>query len=111
MSDAFNWEQLKKSWYVLFFQIPWLPEKLFGRNEASAIGRMMRDTASDKGMFPEEVGEVYRRNAATPGALSAMINYYRGLLRPAKGGQRVDPWALIDTPTLMVWGRGRCGAE
>ena len=104
MSDAFNWEQLKKSWYVLFFQIPWLPEKLFGRNEASAIGRMMRDTASDKGMFPEEVGEVYRRNAATPGALSAMINYYRGLLRPGKGGQRVDPWALIDTPTLMVWG-------
>ncbi|MDB2647288.1 alpha/beta fold hydrolase [Pseudomonadales bacterium] len=34
MSDAFGWEQLKKSWYVLFFQIPKLPEKLLGKDDA-----------------------------------------------------------------------------
>jgi pimeloyl-ACP methyl ester carboxylesterase len=64
MADAFGWDQLKKSWYVFFFQIPKLPELLFGRDKAKAITSMVRDTAEDKAMFPPEVGEVYRRNAA-----------------------------------------------
>ena len=104
MSDAFGWEQLKKSWYVLFFQIPMLPERLLGKDGAAAIGQMMRDTAVDKNRFPAEVGEVYRRNAAAPGALTAMVNYYRGLLRPGKNNGNVSPKTPIDTPTLMVWG-------
>ena len=104
MSDAFGWEQLKKSWYVLFFQIPKLPEKLLGKDGASAIGKMMPDTAIDKSRFPKEVGEVYRRNAAAPGALTAMLNYYRGLLRSGKNSGNVSPKTPIDVPTLMVWG-------
>ncbi len=104
MSDAFGWEQFKKSWYVLFFQLPTLPEILLGKDAAAAIGNMMHDTAVDKSKFPTQVGEVYRRNAATPGALTAMLNYYRGLLRPGKNNGNVSPQTPIDTPTLMVWG-------
>ena len=100
-----SWSQLKKSWYILFFQLPWLPEKLFGADGARAIGDIMRSSAVDKSRFPPEVGEVYRRNAAQPGALTAMINYYRALV--VGGGMRRQQklgYPLIETPTLMVWG-------
>jgi pimeloyl-ACP methyl ester carboxylesterase len=55
--------------------------------------------------FSDEVIEVYQRNAAQPGALTAMINYYRALVRG--GGARRQQQAgypAIDVPTLMVWG-------
>jgi pimeloyl-ACP methyl ester carboxylesterase len=51
--------------------------------------------AVDKSRFPDEVLRVYQDSAAQPGALTAMVKYYRALLR---GMPR------IDTPTLMLWG-------
>lgn len=98
-------EQLKKSWYIFFFQLPWLPEKLLGRDGAKAIGQMMRQTAVDKTNFDDAACEVYRQNAAQPGALTAMVNYYRAL---ALGGgmarQKALGFPMIETKTLMVWG-------
>ncbi|MDH3640772.1 MAG: alpha/beta hydrolase [Gammaproteobacteria bacterium] len=100
-----SFAQLKKSWYILFFQIPGLPEWLAGRNGARGIGEVIRGSAADKTRFPEEVTEVYRRNAAQPGALEAMVNYYRALVRG--GGakrQREQGYPVIETPTLVIWG-------
>jgi pimeloyl-ACP methyl ester carboxylesterase len=97
--------QLKKSWYIFFFQIPRLPEWLLGRDGARAVGEAFRASAVDRSRFPDEVLEVYRRNAAQPGALTAMINYYRALVRG--GGarrQRELGYPVIETPTLMIWG-------
>lgn len=105
MQKSLGWQQLKKSWYIFFFQIPGLPEYLFGRNDAQAMADVMAGSAVDTTNFGPEVGEVYRRNAAQPGALTAMINYYRGLLRGG-GAKRQQALGLpvIETPTLMVWG-------
>lgn len=104
MQDAFGWTQLKKSWYVFFFQLPWLPEYLLGRNQARPIADMFLTTSNNAPQFPTDVRAVYRRNAAQPGALTAMINFYRGLLRGRRSRPRVDPRTPIDTPTLMIWG-------
>lgn len=95
--------QIKKSWYVFFFQIPWLPEWLFGRNQAQAIAQTFLNSSSNQAMFPPEVLEVYRKNANQPGALTAMINYYRGLFKRG-GKQQAEAFPLITTPTLMIWG-------
>jgi pimeloyl-ACP methyl ester carboxylesterase len=98
-------EQLKKSWYVFFFQIPWLPEMLLGRHGARAIGEMMRTSAVDKTRFDAATCEVYRRNAAQPGALTAMINYYRALvLGGGLARQKALGYPVIQTKTLMIWG-------
>lgn len=98
-------EQLKKSWYIFFFQIPWLPEKLLGRHGAKAIGEMMRASAVDKTHFDDAACEVYRQNAAQPGALTAMINYYRALvLGGGLARQKTLGYPVIETPTLVVWG-------
>jgi len=100
-----TWRQRLRSWYVLFFQIPWLPEKVFGMRNASPIAEAFRGMAVDKSRFPDEVLDVYRRAALEPGALTAMINYYRALVRG--GGSRRQSslgFPRIELPTLMVWG-------
>ncbi|WP_439814237.1 alpha/beta fold hydrolase [Zavarzinia sp. CC-PAN008] len=97
-----SWEQRRKSWYVAFFQLPWLPEVMLGAQGARAIGRAFSDMAVDKSAFPEPVLEHYRANARQPGALTAMINYYRANFSAFSKDQ--GPWPLIEVPTLMVWG-------
>jgi len=97
--------QLRRSWYMLFFQIPWLPETLLGLHGASAIGEAFRRSAVDKSRFPDAVVQVFQRAAARPGALAAMLHYYRALLRG--GGarrQRALGYPVIETRTLMIWG-------
>lgn len=95
--------QLAKSWYIFFFQLPWLPEWGLKRNDCEAIGRAFRGMAVDKSRFPDEVLRVYRDAAAGPGALTAMLNYYRALIRGFRRNQRRGS-VPIHTPTLMIWG-------
>ncbi len=93
--------QIARSWYVFFFQIPVLPELLLRARGAAAVGRAFSDMAVDKTAFPPSVLDHYRQAAAQPGALTAMINYYRanlGVLASAA------PTPMIHTPVLMVWG-------
>ena len=111
MRREFSWRQLKKSWYIFFFQIPALPEWLFTRNNGAAMRNIMRDSAVDKSKFPDEVGEVYWRNAMQPGALTAMINYYRALLRGGAKRQQDQGLPIIETPTLMLWGEDDVALE
>lgn len=97
-----SWRQPLRSWYMGFFQIPGLPEAMMTANGARAIGRAFTGMAVDKSRFPPEVTDVYRRNALIPGAMTAMINYYRantGLL----GRWGATP-PVIEVPTLMIWG-------
>lgn len=95
--------QVRKSWYVLFFQIPRLPEFLLGLRGAHAIGEMLRKSASNTATFPPEATDVFRQNARQPGALTAMLNYYRALFRGRKAvAARGMP--VIEVPTLMIWG-------
>lgn len=72
--------QLRRSWYILFFQLPWLPEWALGRDRAEAVGDAFRKMAVDKGRFGDEVIDVHRDAADEPGALRAMVNWYRGAL-------------------------------
>jgi len=100
-----GFRQRLRSWYVLFFQLPWLPEKVLGARGARMVGRAFRDMAVNKANFPDAVLDVYRRAALQPGALTAMVNYYRAFV--AGGGarrQRSLGYAKIDVPTLVIWG-------
>ncbi len=96
--------QLMKSWYVGFFQIPWLPEALLGANRAAAIPRMLRRTAQKPGCFPATSLEDFRNNAAQPGAARAMINWYRAFVRGGLHRQLRQGFPVIKTPTLLLWG-------
>lgn len=97
-----TWKQLKKSWYIFFFQIPRLPEMRLGKNEAAAIGRLFRETSVNRDRFTREETEPYRIAAAKPGALTAMFNYYRSLLQTPDARQIGD--GKVHVPTLIIWG-------
>jgi pimeloyl-ACP methyl ester carboxylesterase len=95
--------QWLRSWYILFFQLPWLPEALLTAGRARAIGRSISQTAIDPASFPDEILDHYRDNAVKPGAMTAMINYYRA------NATRLGHWGPgqappIATPVLMIWG-------
>ncbi len=97
-----SWRQRLRSWYVGFFQLPWLPEAAMTAFHGRAVAKAFTGMALDKSRFPAEVTDIFRRNAAQPGAMRAMINYYRaniGLL-----GHYAGAAPVIEAPTLMVWG-------
>jgi pimeloyl-ACP methyl ester carboxylesterase len=100
-----NLRQLLMSWYMYFFQIPFLPEWYLGRNNAMPIRRMLEKTSVNSDMFPQKVTEVYRKHAAQNGTLTAMINYYRALFRyPPKMTNADSSGEKITVPTLLIWG-------
>ncbi len=100
-----TWQQLRRSWYALFFQLPRLPEFLLTRGGGRPLARVFRTGTQHPENFPDAVIESYRRSWLEPGAASAMVNYYRALVRG--GGaerQRKLGFPVIETPTLFLWG-------
>ncbi|EAZ92500.1 alpha/beta fold hydrolase [Crocosphaera chwakensis] len=95
-------QQLKKSWYVFFFQLPFLPELLIRWNNYEAIESAFMNMAIDKSAFSDEDIQAYKKSAAKPGALTAMINYYRCFVKQIFTSEK--SWNKLDVPTLMIWG-------
>lgn len=94
----FTSRQALKSWYMLFFQLPALPERRLV--EASIIRRTFRGLAVDQGAFPDEVIDRYLEAIRRPGAATAALNYYRAALRP----ESLRGPMTIAAPTLVLWG-------
>lgn len=97
-----TWRQLRKSWYIFFFQLPHLGERMLGRDGAAPIARVFRNSAVNKHLFTREEVEPYRAAANRPGALTAMLNYYRALLQTPDIRSIGD--GRVDVPTLILWG-------
>ena len=103
-----GWSQLKKSWYIFFFQIPRLPEWMMTRSrkkKGMGMGQLIKETASNPQNFPAEVIDVYTQNGARSKNLTAMVNYYRALIRGGGASrQKKLGFPMIEIPTLMLWG-------
>jgi pimeloyl-ACP methyl ester carboxylesterase len=97
-----QWHQLKKSWYIFFFQLPWLPEAMLGRANGTKIDELFAKTSCNPENFTAEDREIYSRAANRPGALTAMFDYYRALLRRSDNEHIGD--GTVDVPTLVLWG-------
>jgi pimeloyl-ACP methyl ester carboxylesterase len=94
--------QLRRSWYMLLFQLPVLPEWLLARDGFSFAKRSLRSGAAP-GAFGDEDLNRYAEAWSQPGALTGMINYYRAIpLRTPR--QALASMAPIAAPTLVIWG-------
>ncbi|HXV93420.1 MAG TPA: alpha/beta fold hydrolase [Pseudonocardia sp.] len=103
---ALNPGQALASWYVLAFQLPWLPEWSLGAGRGERFSeRFVRSlTASGLSRAAAERDAAF---LAGPGALTAALNWYRAIpldLLPFDGGGPVDP--PVRVPTLFVWSDG-----
>jgi pimeloyl-ACP methyl ester carboxylesterase len=90
--------QRRASWYVAAFQIPWLPEALMRARNFDALCTAIRES---KAPVSEEEIARYRAAWGQPGALTAMVNWYRAVLRH---DFRPIPAGSIKTPVRIVWG-------
>ena len=95
-----NFNQLRRSWYVFFFQIPGIPEAILRSNDCEQMVKMLLDV-SKPGSFTAEDIEHYRHAWWRRYAIHSMLNWYRAIVRmpPDLGlDQR------IRVPTLILWG-------
>jgi epoxide hydrolase 4 len=93
--------QLRKSWYMFFFQIPRLPEWLMTR-DGFALGRRLLRSDSP-GAFSDAALERYARAWSQPGGLTGMVNYYRAALRRSPRAAMAE-LVPIQAETLVIWG-------
>jgi epoxide hydrolase 4 len=90
--------QIARSWYIGFFQIPGVPEALLSAGNFAGMVNLMKEAAN---ITDEEV-EYYRRAWMEPGAISAMIGWYRAL---AANRDRLEKaYTVVHTPTRLIWG-------
>nr|WP_245535316.1 alpha/beta hydrolase [Segniliparus rotundus] len=84
--------QLLRSWYMLFFQIPWLPERL-ARKENSLLLTALQRYVSTPEPLRAQMSDLMRDPRTARGA----INWYRAMRYPAR------PTGRVAVPALFVW--------
>ncbi|TMB51819.1 MAG: alpha/beta hydrolase [Deltaproteobacteria bacterium] len=120
-----NGRQLARSWYMFFFQLPWLPEAVLRAGHGWAVGSAIRRSAvRQDAITTQDLGHL-RDAVSRPGAMRSAVNYYRAAFRspdaagvwpdwlsrfvygdrpPAAVRRTLEDWPKITAPTLLVWG-------
>lgn len=95
-----DFEQMRRSLYALFFQLPWLPEAIMraGNWHTAALG--MRRSGR-LGAFTDEDIEKYKEAWSQPGAMTAMLNWYRAAVRYPP---EISNEMRVSVRTLILWG-------
>lgn len=91
--------QLLRSWYIGFFQLPWLPEQILGAFHFARLKAALQRSALGGTFSPQTLGP-YVDAWARPGSLSRMLAYYRALRRPPAH----EPAQPIEPPVQIIWG-------
>ena len=105
--------QLKRSWYIFFFQIPFLPEKFLARNNYQRFARSMYGIGANT---DEDIN--FYVDSWQKYGLSGGINWYRAMARniflrgaKQKAGNLFSPTVenlnksmQVTARTTMIWG-------
>lgn len=95
-----NSDQQHKSWYIYFFQLPWLPEAATrAANWRAGVEALL--ASSRRGTFTPQDLAHYRLAWGRPGAFTGMVNWYRAMVQ--RPPQR-PPDPRVHVPTLVIWG-------
>jgi pimeloyl-ACP methyl ester carboxylesterase len=92
--------QLARSWYMLFFQLPSLPERLLSAGGHRALRRAFREARP--GAFTEQDIAHYVEAWSQPGAVAAMLSYYRAAFRRQR--ETRERGGAVEAQTLVIWG-------
>ncbi|CAM3962663.1 alpha/beta fold hydrolase [Smaragdicoccus niigatensis] len=83
--------QSMRSWYMLAFQVPWIPERILGMKQ------QLREGLAGTGMVDDQIDRIVDDVAGT-GAMHGAVNWYRAMFI-------AGPEALrkVTVPTTHVW--------
>jgi pimeloyl-ACP methyl ester carboxylesterase len=108
----FTWAQVRRSWYVWFFQIPWLPEKRLPNNNFGFIDKLYSAWSPNWDYPPERLDEI-KKALAVEGGVKAALAYYRAMIRGMTMQQMRFMQQQTTVPTLLIAGEadGSVGIE
>jgi epoxide hydrolase 4 len=95
--------QLRKSWYMFFFQLPVLPERFVSRS----MPGMLRGGSYVRQVWDREALTPYGEAFATESDVRGPINWYRAAFTGALRGALRSPARTshpIAIPVLIIWG-------
>jgi pimeloyl-ACP methyl ester carboxylesterase len=91
--------QALASWYILFFQLPRIPEWYLTRGRGTfTLSGLVKARAE----HARELAESEAAAMAEPGALTAALNWYRAIPLGAAG----DTGRKVTVPTMFIWSDG-----
>ena len=93
-------EQIRRSWYVFFFQLPWIPEMGMKQNNWRGAVGALRGSGKIHTFTNDDIMK-YKEAWSQPGAMTSMINWYRAVIRHMP---KLPEDPRIKVPTLMMWG-------
>ena len=94
-----DFEQMGRSMYAFFFQLPWLPELVMRAGDWRAAVRTLRGSPKTNTFTDEDIAR-YKDAWSQPGAMTAMLNWYRAVRFHMKLPKEMQ----IKIPTLILWG-------
>jgi pimeloyl-ACP methyl ester carboxylesterase len=94
-----HFRQMLRSWYIFFFQLPYLPEALFSALHFRIGVRSLVGSSRPETFSSDDLAQ-YRAAWSQPGALTGMINWYRALFRV----RTKFPDRTVRVPTRILWG-------
>jgi pimeloyl-ACP methyl ester carboxylesterase len=93
-------EQMRRSWYAMFFQLPWIPETMIKRNDWREGVRALRGSSKLHSFSDEDIAK-YKEAWSQLDAMTSMLNWYRALVQHSP---KFPQDFRIKVPTLMMWG-------
>lgn len=97
--------QWRRSWYILFFQLPWLPDAALQLRDSALVDKLWHDWSPGWSPPASEL-EIVKTALSKPGVRAAALSYYRSLFSLGREGRQTLALHLrsIETPTLAITG-------
>jgi pimeloyl-ACP methyl ester carboxylesterase len=102
-------EQFRRSWYILFFQLPFAPEHWLSRRDFETLEELWSNSLRKTGRLDDHLQHV-RETFRTPGTVASALSYYRHLVprsvddwKPYRRSLELS-WRPVSRPTLMMTG-------
>lgn len=99
ISGLRSFEQLAKSWYMFFFQVPLLPEAVLRLDEYAILRKSFEGAANAEAFTRDDIAR-YVTAWRQPRAVEGGVAWYRAMFRP---GTAV-PITKVEAPVLVLWG-------
>jgi pimeloyl-ACP methyl ester carboxylesterase len=92
-------EQIRRSWYVFFFQLPWFPERFMSADNWRGALSALRGSGKVHTFTKADIAK-YKEAWSQPGAMTSMINWYRAVIRHMP---KLPKEPRVKVRTLMMW--------
>ncbi len=98
-----SFAQLRASWYIFFFMIPGLPERMLSKNDYGALAKALVKTTAERDIFKTVDIQYYKNGWKEKNSVKSMLNYYRANIVEYVV-RRKHTFKRISIPTLFIYG-------